>query len=65
MATADVYDALMSRRVYKEAYSHEQAMGMIIAERGRHFDPDIVDALQGLAETCRDIALRYRDDDCR
>lgn len=63
MAAADVYDALMSRRVYKEAYSHEQAMQMILAERGRHFDPDVVDALRGLAETCRDIAQRYRDDD--
>jgi len=63
MATADVYDALMSRRVYKEAYSHEQAMQMILAQRGRHFDPDVVDALLGLAETCRDIAQRYRDDD--
>jgi putative two-component system response regulator len=63
MAAADVYDALMSRRAYKEAYSHECAMQMIQAERGRHFDPDVVDALQGLAETCRDIARRYCDDD--
>lgn len=63
MAAADVYDALMSRRVYKEAYSHERAMEMIQTERGRHFDPDVVDALQGLAETCRDIARRYRDGD--
>ena len=63
MAAADVYDALMSRRVYKEAYSHERAMQIIVAERGRHFDPDVVDALQGLAETCRDIAQRFRDDD--
>lgn len=63
MAAADVYDALMSRRAYKEAYSHERAMEMIQTERGRHFDPDVVDALQGLAETCRDIARRYRDGD--
>jgi putative two-component system response regulator len=63
MAAADVYDALMSRRAYKEAYSHQRAMEMIQAERGRHFDPDVVDALQDLAETCRDIARRYRDGD--
>lgn len=63
MAAADVYDALMSRRAYKEAYSHQRAMEMIQAERGRHFDPDVVDALQGLAETCRDIAQRYCDGD--
>lgn len=63
MAVADVYDALMSRRTYKEAYSHERAIEMIQADRGRHFDPDVVDALQGLAETCREIAQRYRDGD--
>lgn len=63
MAAADVYDALISRRPYKEAYSHEQAIQMIVAQRGRHFDPAIVDALQELAEACHQIALRYRDDD--
>jgi putative two-component system response regulator len=44
MALADVYDALISRRVYKEAYSHERACELIVAERGRHFDPRVVDA---------------------
>lgn len=62
MAVADVYDALISKRVYKEAFSHERAIDMILAERGRHFDPDVVDALQDLAETFRDIAIQYRDD---
>jgi putative two-component system response regulator len=63
MAVADVYDALTSRRSYKAPYSHEQAMAHIEAERGRHFDPDVVDALGALADVCRGIGERYRDDE--
>jgi putative two-component system response regulator len=44
VALADVYDALTSRRVYKAAMSHHNARNIIFEERGRHFDPDIVDA---------------------
>ena len=44
MALADVYDALVSRRVYKDSQSHVDARAIIVAERGGHFDPDIVDA---------------------
>jgi PAS domain S-box-containing protein len=44
VALADVYDALTSKRVYKEAFSHEEAVKIIVSERGRQFDPDIVDA---------------------
>ena len=44
VSVADVYDALTSRRVYKEAYSHETAMSIICDGRGSHFDPEIVDA---------------------
>lgn len=43
-ALADVYDALTSKRVYKEAFDHEIAWSMIVDESGSHFDPDIVDA---------------------
>ncbi len=43
MAMADVYDALTSKRVYKEAFSHEKAKKIIIEGKSRHFDPDIVD----------------------
>lgn len=43
MALADVYDALRSKRVYKDAYSHEKACEIIIEERGKQFDPLIVD----------------------
>ena len=61
MAVADVYDALISRRVYKPAFPHEQAIAMIHAERGRHFDPDIVDALLDIADQFRAIANSYSD----
>jgi putative two-component system response regulator len=44
MALADVYDALTSKRVYKAAYDHELARSIIVAERGKHFDPDVVEA---------------------
>jgi HD-GYP domain-containing protein (c-di-GMP phosphodiesterase class II) len=43
VALADVYDALTSKRSYKDAISHEEAMKLIISERGTHFDPDVVD----------------------
>jgi putative two-component system response regulator len=44
VALADVYDALTSRRVYKDAYSHEKAKAIVLQARGTHFDPDVVDA---------------------
>jgi len=44
VSLADVYDALTSKRVYKDAFSHTVARGMILNDSGTHFDPDIVDA---------------------
>lgn len=44
VALADVYDALRQKRVYKESFSHEKASAIIKEERGKHFDPDVVDA---------------------
>jgi putative two-component system response regulator len=44
MAIIDVYDALVNKRVYKPAFAHEEAMDIISADRGKHFDPDITDA---------------------
>ena len=63
MAVADVYDALISRRVYKEGMSHEKAVGIIIEGRGSHFDADIVDAFVELQDEFRAIAQRYADSD--
>ncbi|WP_201008986.1 HD-GYP domain-containing protein [Paenibacillus glycanilyticus] len=48
-AVADVYDALTSSRSYRAALSHEEAMAIILKERGKHFDPLCVDALIRIA----------------
>ena len=61
MALADVYDALISRRVYKEPMPHEKAILIIQEGRGRHFDPDIVDAFVAINEEFRMISQRYGD----
>jgi putative two-component system response regulator len=63
MAVADVYDALISRRVYKEGMPHEQAVTIIEQGSGSHFDPDVVEAFMAAAEAFRDIARRYADSD--
>jgi putative two-component system response regulator len=61
MAVADVYDALISKRVYKPAMRHDIAVGMIREGRGGHFDPDITDAFLLIQEDFRSIAARYAD----
>lgn len=63
MALADVYDALISRRVYKPAMPHEKAVQIIQEGRGTHFDPDIVDAFLQLQDRFQDIARRFADSD--
>jgi len=63
MAVADVYDALISRRVYKEGMPHEKAVAIIREGRGSHFDPDIVDAFLALTEQFQAVARRYADSD--
>jgi len=62
MAVADVYDALISRRVYKEPFSHERAVSMIEAGSGSHFDPTVVSAFLIEIETFRSIAQRFQDE---
>jgi putative two-component system response regulator len=61
MALADVYDALISKRVYKPPFPHEKAVQIIIEGKGQHFDPEIVDAFLELQETFRNIALTFAD----
>ena len=61
MALADVYDAIISQRIYKSASTHEQACSAIVKGRGTQFDPDVVDAFIDIAEEFRDIALKYPD----
>lgn len=61
MAVADVYDALISRRVYKPQMPHDKAVALIRDGRGSHFDPDICDAFLNNAERFREIAERFAD----
>ena len=63
MAVADVYDALISRRVYKEAFSHERSVAIIVQGKGQHFDPDIVDAFLSIQDACHAIAEEFSDSD--
>jgi len=61
MALADAYDALISQRVYKPPLTHEEAMQIIVKDKGSHFDPDIVDAFLSVSEEFRNIAREYAD----
>jgi putative two-component system response regulator len=61
MALADVFDALICKRVYKPALEHEVARDMIAACRGLHFDPDIVDAFLLQFAAFTDISHQYQD----
>ncbi len=61
MALADVFDALVSVRVYKDAIPYPKARAIIDQGRGTHFDPDVVDAFAAGFETFTAIAERFRD----
>jgi putative two-component system response regulator len=63
MAVADVYDALISKRVYKPAFSHEESLSIMKKGRGTHFDPDVLDAFLDIENEVLDIAERYKDDE--
>lgn len=60
-AVADVFDALVSRRIYKEAWSWERAAETIREGSGSHFDPRVVAAFFAVEEACRAIHDKYRD----
>ena len=62
MALADVFDALINRRVYKAPMPYEEARSIIVADRGKHFDPDVVDAFVATFDQFVRIAERYRDE---
>jgi putative two-component system response regulator len=63
MAVADVYDALISKRIYKDGMPHEKARGIIEEGGGSHFDPDMANAFLQIHEEFREIAQRYADSD--
>jgi putative two-component system response regulator len=62
VALADVYDALTSKRVYKDAMSHAAAKAIIVSETGKHFDPAVVDAFLKLDDEFVAIRARYAED---
>ncbi len=61
MALADVYDALICQRVYKAGMPHAQAVQIIVEGRGKHFDPDVVDAFLALDAEFQVVATRFAD----
>jgi len=60
VAIVDVYDALSSRRIYKEAFPHEQCISIIRKEAGAHFDPDLVDVFFSIEKQVESISRRFR-----
>jgi putative two-component system response regulator len=61
MAIPDVYDALISKRVYKRAFTHEDAVELIEKGKGLQFDPDICSSFIAIAESFKEIARSLRD----
>ncbi|MGY5450072.1 HD-GYP domain-containing protein [Agarivorans sp. MS3-6] len=61
MALADVYDALISKRVYKPAFSHDKAKQIILEGKSKHFDPAVVEAFCRCEQQFVDIAAQYQD----
>lgn len=62
MALADVYDALISKRVYKEAFSHDRARDIIVAGRETHFDPRLVEAFLAMEGDFVQTAREFSDE---
>jgi putative two-component system response regulator len=56
MSIADVYDALISERPYKQAFTHEEAMRNIAGGRGAQFDPDLVDIFVSLSDKIKAVS---------
>jgi response regulator RpfG family c-di-GMP phosphodiesterase len=63
VALADVYDALSTVRVYKEAWDESKVLDLIEKESGRQFDPELVDIFFSSLDFLRAIQRRYRDED--
>lgn len=61
MSVADVYDALISRRPYKEPMTHEDALSLIKEDSGKRFDPEVVEAFLSVEDEVREITRRLVD----
>ena len=62
MSIVDMYDALISKRVYKEEWTHDDAVNEIVAKKGSHFDPLIVQAFVLEQDHFKEIAQRHKDE---
>jgi adenylate cyclase len=62
IAVVDVYDAMVASRTYRQSLAHEQAVSLIEAQRGTHFDPDVVDAFVAVERQIHDQSMALRDD---
>lgn len=60
MAIIDVYDALTSKRVYKEEFTHEYALSVLKDERGKHFDPFLVNEFLKIEKDIQKIAIQFK-----
>ena len=63
MAVADVYDALISRRCYKEPFTHAHSIALMRGMRGTSFDPDVLDAFLRIETHIIRIAQDFRDEE--
>lgn len=63
MAIADVYDAMVSKRVYKSSLGHDETVDFIVSQKGKHFDPDVVESFCELSDTFSYMALELRVSD--
>jgi response regulator RpfG family c-di-GMP phosphodiesterase len=61
VALADVYDALCSNRVYKEAWTEEEVLHRIKEDRSKHFDPEVVDCFFEIYDQIKAVSQRYPD----
>ena len=61
MTIADVYDALISKRVYKPAFSHNKSVSIILEGNGTHFDPELIEIFKEVNEEFRKIAIQFAD----
>ena len=55
VAISDVYDALRSKRVYKDGFTHEKAVEIMMSERGKSFDPELIDIFLGINQEFKDV----------
>ena len=60
VAIADVYDALSSKRSYKEPWSEDKVLSVMQAESGKHFDPELIDAFFACLPHIKAVENRYQ-----